>query len=61
MEFNRQVEIVKMRFNDVDTPEERRIVFMMFVQDMSFHRGAICQAMKELKINNDFDIKTEDV
>lgn len=48
---------MKMFFGECETDEERRAVFMMFVQDMSYHRADISQVLKELGINDDMSLK----
>ena len=48
---------MKKFFSECNTNAERRAVFMMFVQDSSYHRADICQVLKELGINDDMSLK----
>ena len=45
-----------MFFNNCNTVEERRAVFLMFGMDLSYDRYVILTVMKELKINDKFEI-----
>lgn len=51
-----QKEQIKMFFNNCNTVEERRAVFLMFGMDLSYDRYVILTVMKELKINDKFEI-----
>jgi len=58
MTVNRDhITYIKSLFDVCENASERRQVFMMFAQDLTYNRGDICQAMKECNLDDNFDIK----
>lgn len=57
MEYNDQVAAIKNAFSVCETPGERRQIFLTYTMDMDYSRGAICQALKEMGIQDDMTLK----
>lgn len=57
---NTKKEYIKNMFEVCENDSERRGVFFMFFNDMSYPRHIIIEAMKELGINNDMSLKEVD-
>lgn len=53
MEYKDQIETIKKALRTVETKEEYGTVLWMYASDKSFHRGAICQAIKEWERENE--------
>jgi len=53
-----QLKYVKDCFSVAKSDSERRQMFMMFATDLTYPRWIICQAMKELCINNDMSLSS---
>lgn len=54
-----QLDYIKKMLEICENDSERRSIFMAFVTDMSYPRHIICQALKELNINNDMSVGTQ--
>lgn len=53
MEFREQVKTVKKQLSTVENKKDYFTVLWMFIMDKSYHRGAICQAIKEWERENE--------
>lgn len=54
-----QKDQIKLFFSRCDTNSERRTVFFMFAQDLTYKRHLILEVIKELGINNDMSLKEQ--
>jgi hypothetical protein len=53
VEYSEQVKTIKKTLHTVETKEEYGTVLWMYAIDLSYDRGAICQAIKEWERENE--------
>jgi len=53
MKYEEQIKTIKKTLQTVETKEEYGTVLWMYALDLSYDRGAICQAFKEWERENE--------
>ena len=57
MTFEEQVETVATALSGLDSASDRRKVWFMYLQDVSYSRGALCEALNRLELSDDFEYR----